>query len=218
MNLLDKNIQNFSSQRLISNKSILNLRHLLSFPLNTFLSLLGNQPRGEWLDLILNNKLYIFRSTLEQTTDYISNVGSNNTTRPLQVLLDFNMLNINLQFIAFFTNSSLEISPSPSWSTASIRSKTQAARRETRPHHSGKVCCLPLESWKCPTAGKRGSSITNPIPLPISVMEGMLGEEGEIHRSWNKQHYIFKAKSSYATQFHANMHLRLISLIAGIPI
>ena len=64
---------------------------------------------------------------------------------------------------------------------------------------------------KMPDRGKRGSSITNPIPLPISVMEGMS------HRSWNKQYFIFIAKSSYATRFHANMHLRLISLIAELP-
>ena len=44
------------------------------------------------------------------------------TSRNFQVLLDFNILNINLQFIAFLTNSSLEISPSPSWSTASMTS------------------------------------------------------------------------------------------------
>lgn len=46
-----------------------------------------------------------------------------------QVLLDLSMLKINLHFIAFSTNSSLEMSPSPSSSTASITSNTQAARR-----------------------------------------------------------------------------------------
>ena len=46
-----------------------------------------------------------------------------------QVLLDLSMLKMNLHFIAFSTNSSLEMSPSPSSSTASITSNTQAARR-----------------------------------------------------------------------------------------
>ena len=43
--------------------------------------------------------------------------------------LTFNMLKMNLHFMAFKTNSSFEISPSPSESTASRTSKTQAASK-----------------------------------------------------------------------------------------
>ena len=93
--------------------------------------------------------------------------------------------------------------------------KTQAARRETRPHHSGKVCCLPLESWKCPTAGKRGSSITNPIPLPISVMEGDVGRSRDFIEAEISNTSYLKWK---ALMQHNFMRICIcIYLIVGLP-
>ena len=98
--------------------------------------------------------------------------------------------------------------------------KTQAARRETRPHHSGKVCCLPLKVENARQQESEAPPSRTQSHFQFQSWKGCWEKafEGEIHRSWNKQHFIFKAKSSYATQFHANVHLRLISLIAGIPI